>query len=64
MSSVNERLLNEITRLCDDASHSEKTKTILSWFIQECMKSGSRVDRSELKNQLIRLGKELEENQG
>ena len=64
MTSVDENLLSEITRICDDTGHSEKTKTILNWFIQECMTSGSRIDRSELKNQLIRLGKELEENQG
>ena len=60
MTSVKERLSNEIEKICDKAGHSDKTKVILRWFADECMTSGSRIERSELKAQLLRLGKELE----
>ena len=60
MTSVKERLSNEIEKICDKAGHSDRTKVILCWFADECMTSGSRIERSELKAQLLRLGKELE----
>jgi hypothetical protein len=60
MTSVQEHLYAEIEKICDKAGHSRKTKVILSWFADECMTSGSRIERSELKAQLLRLGKELQ----
>lgn len=62
MSIVTERLLNEISRICKDQDLSEKSEKILKWFAQECVSSGSRIERSELKAQLIRLGKDLLED--
>lgn len=60
MTSVQERLNNEIEKICKKAGHSDKTEVILRWFADECMTSGSRIERSALKAQLLRLGKELE----
>ena len=60
MTSVQEHLYAEIKKICDKAGHSHKTEVILNWFADECMTSGSRIERSELKAQLLRLGKELE----
>ena len=59
MMTVTERLISEISRICEEENYSEKTEKILIWFAKECISSGSRIERSELKAQLIRLGKDL-----
>ena len=59
MSTVTERLLDEISRICEEKELSERSEKILKWFAQECISSGSRIERSELKAQLIRLGTDL-----
>jgi len=60
MSIVMDDLLNEVERLCNEKNLSDKAKTIITWFAQECMTTSSRIDSSELKSQLMRLGREID----
>ena len=60
MSIVMDDLLSEVKRLCNEKSLSDTATTIITWFAHECMTTSSRIESSELKSQLMRLGREID----
>ena len=59
--SVIEDLLDEVERVCEKEGISEKATSIIKWFAKECMTTSSRIGSSELKAQVMRLGKYIGE---
>ena len=52
-------LLEGVERVCKEEGLSEKATSIIKWFAEECMTTSTRIRSSELKTQVMRLGKEI-----
>lgn len=59
--SIIEELLEELERVCKKEDIPEKAASIIKWFAEECMTTSSRIGSSELKAQVMRLGKYIGE---
>ena len=57
INSIEGQLIEEIKRLCEDESYSDKIANIITWIAKESMMRDGAIADSQINEKMMKLGK-------